>query len=105
MRISNALLAMAAAALIMGCAQNRAPANKALDGTKRRLKDVRDDAAGHAPDGLKGRRVAAQGCVRATTRRNTATLRARPSSKAVGSLKDAVVRQGAGAQGRRCSPD
>lgn len=55
MRISNALLAMAAATLLItGCAQNRAPANKALDGIEASLKDVRDDAAKYAPDGLKG---------------------------------------------------
>lgn len=55
MRISNALLAMAAATLLItGCAQNRAPANKALDGIEASLKDVRDDAAKYAPEGLKG---------------------------------------------------
>jgi hypothetical protein len=55
MRISNLLLALAAATLLAtGCAQNRAPANKALDNIEASLKDVRDDAAKYAPDGLKG---------------------------------------------------
>jgi hypothetical protein len=55
MRISNALLALAAATLLAtGCAQNRGPANKALDQIEASLKDVRDDAAKYAPDGLKG---------------------------------------------------
>jgi hypothetical protein len=55
MRISNALLAFAAATLLItGCSQNRAPANKALDNIEASLKDVRDDAAKYAPDGLKG---------------------------------------------------
>jgi hypothetical protein len=55
MRISNTLLAFAAATLLVtGCAQNRAPANKALDSIEASLKDVRDDAARYAPDGLKG---------------------------------------------------
>ena len=37
-----------------GCAQQKAPANKALDSIEASLKDVRDDAAKYAPDGLKG---------------------------------------------------
>jgi len=55
MRFSNVFLALAAATLIAtGCAQQKAPANKALDAIEASLKDVRDDAAKYAPDGLKG---------------------------------------------------
>lgn len=55
MRFSNVFLAFAAATLIAtGCAQQKAPANKALDAIEASLKDVRDDAAKYAPDGLKG---------------------------------------------------
>jgi outer membrane lipoprotein-sorting protein len=56
MQISKAFLGLAAAALLVtaGCAQQKAPANKALDAIEASLKDVRDDAAKYAPDGLKG---------------------------------------------------
>jgi hypothetical protein len=55
MRFSNVFLALAAATLIAtGCAQQKAPANKALDAIEASLKDVRDDAAKYAPEGLKG---------------------------------------------------
>jgi septation ring formation regulator EzrA len=56
MQISKTFLGLAAAALLVtaGCAQQKAPANKALDSIEASLKDVRDDAAKYAPDGLKG---------------------------------------------------
>ena len=55
MRLSNVFLALAATALFAtGCAQQKAPADKALDSIEASLKDVRDDAAKYAPDGLKG---------------------------------------------------
>jgi hypothetical protein len=56
MQFSKAFLGLAAAALLVtaGCAQQKAPANKALDSIEASLKDVRDDAAKYAPDGLKG---------------------------------------------------
>jgi hypothetical protein len=55
MRFSKVFLALAAATLIAtGCAQQKAPANKALESIEASLKDVRDDAAKYAPDGLKG---------------------------------------------------
>jgi hypothetical protein len=55
MRISNVLLAVAAAALLVtGCAKQREPATKALDQIEKSLAEVRDDAAKYAPDGLKG---------------------------------------------------
>jgi chromosome segregation ATPase len=55
MKISNMLVAAAAAVmLITGCAQQRGPANEALDKIEASLKDVKEDAAKYAPDGLKG---------------------------------------------------
>ena len=55
MRFSNVFLALAAATLLAtGCAQQKAPANKALDAIEASLNEVRDDAAKYAPDGLKG---------------------------------------------------
>jgi hypothetical protein len=55
MRISNLFVAVAAAAvLITGCAQQRGPANEALDKIEASLKEVKEDAAKYAPEGLKG---------------------------------------------------
>ena len=56
MQVSKVFLALAATSLLVmgGCAQQKAPANKALDAIEASLKDVRDDAAKYAPDGLKG---------------------------------------------------
>ena len=56
MQFSKTFLGLAAAALLVtaGCAQQKAPANKALESIEATLKDVRDDAAKYAPDGLKG---------------------------------------------------
>jgi hypothetical protein len=55
MRISTALLAVAAAALLAtGCAKNREPAKNAIDQIEKSLADVREDAQKYAPDGLKG---------------------------------------------------
>ena len=55
MRFSNVFLALAATTLIAtGCAQQKAPATKALAAIESSLAEVRDDAAKYAPDGLKG---------------------------------------------------
>ena len=55
MRITNIMLAIAATTLLAaGCAQQKAPATKALDQIETSLKDVKNDAAKYAPDGLKG---------------------------------------------------
>jgi hypothetical protein len=49
------MLAIAATTLLAaGCAQQKAPATKALDQIEASLKDVKNDAAKYAPDGLKG---------------------------------------------------
>src|SRR3954466_11563736 len=54
MRIPNIMLAVAATTLLAaGCAQQKAPATKALDQIESSLKDVKADAAKYAPDGLK----------------------------------------------------
>jgi hypothetical protein len=93
MRISNALLAMAAATLLItGCAQNRAPADKALDGIEASLKDVRDDAARYAPDGLKGVEAQLKRLRESYDAKEYENVLAGAPAleKAVGSLKDAV---------------
>ena len=55
MRISHALMALAATALLVtGCAKNREPAKNAIDNIEKSLADVRDDAKKYAPEGLKG---------------------------------------------------
>ena len=54
-RVANVFLALAATTLIAtGCAQQKAPATKALAATEASLAEVRDDAAKYAPEGLKG---------------------------------------------------
>jgi hypothetical protein len=54
MKFRYVLPALAAVAMLAsGCAQQRGPANKALDSVENSLKDIRDDAAKYAPDGLK----------------------------------------------------
>lgn len=93
MRISKALLAFAAATLLVtGCAQNRAPANKALDNIEASLKDVRDDAARYAPDGLKGVEAQFKRLKESyDAKEYDNVLAGTPSlEKAVASLKDAV---------------
>jgi hypothetical protein len=55
MKFTNLIVAAAAAVvLITGCAQQRGPANEALDKIEASLKDIKEDAAKYAPDGLKG---------------------------------------------------
>ena len=54
MKFRYVLPALAAVAMLAtGCAQQRAPANKALESVENSLKDIRDDAAKYAPEGLK----------------------------------------------------
>jgi HAMP domain-containing protein len=93
MKVSTLFVAAAAAAmLITGCAQQRGPANEALDKIEASLKEVKEDAAKYAPEGLKG--------VEAQYERLKASFEAKeydnvlagtPSlQKAVDSLKSAV---------------
>jgi len=95
MQISKTFLGLAAAALLVtaGCAQQKAPANKALESIEASLKDVRDDAAKYAPDGLKG--VEAQYARLKASYDNKEyenVLAGTPElDKAVDSLKDAVA--------------
>jgi len=94
MRFSNVFLALAAATLIAtGCAQQKAPANKALESIEASLKDVRDDAAKYAPEGLKG--VESQFArLKESVEKNEYdnVLAGTPElEKAVTSLKDAVA--------------
>ena len=54
MRFRYLLPALAAVAMLAsGCAQQRGPANKALESVEDSLKNIRDDAQKYAPEGLK----------------------------------------------------
>ncbi len=54
MRISSVFLALCASTLLIsGCAKNQTAAKKEVDQIEESIKDIRDDAARYAPDGLK----------------------------------------------------
>jgi HAMP domain-containing protein len=94
MKITHVLLAFAAATLLMtGCAKQRGPANEALDKIEASLKDVRDDAQKYAPDGLKGVESQFDSLKKSfEAKEYENVLAGTPQlSKAVDSLKDAVV--------------
>jgi hypothetical protein len=94
MRFSNVFLALAATALLAtGCAQQKAPANKALDAIEASLKDVRDDAAKYAPEGLKGVEAQFARLKESYDKKeyDNVLAGAPQLEKAVASLKDAVV--------------
>jgi hypothetical protein len=94
MQISKTFLGLAAAALLVtgGCAQQKAPANKALESIEASLKDVRDDAAKYAPDGLKGVESQLARLKESYDKKEYDNVLAGTPEldKAVGSLKDAV---------------
>ena len=93
MRIPNIMLAIAATALLAtGCAQQKAPATKALDQIEATLKDVKDDAAKYAPDGLKGVESQYQRLKESLDKKEYDNVLAGTPQlqKAVDSLKDAV---------------
>ena len=95
MQFSKTFLGLAAAALLVtaGCAQQKAPANKALESIEATLKDVRDDAAKYAPDGLKGVESQLARLKESYDKKEyDNVLAGTPElSKAVDSLKDAVA--------------
>jgi chromosome segregation ATPase len=94
MRFSNVFLALAATTLLAtGCAQQKAPANKALDAIEASLKDVRDDAAKYAPDGLKGVEAQFARLKESYDKKEYENVLAGTPelNKAVDSLKDAVA--------------
>jgi len=93
MRIPNIMLAIAAATLLAaGCAQQKAPATKALDQIEATLKDVKEDAAKYAPDGLKGVESQYQRLKESLDKKEYDNVLAGTPQlqKAVDSLKDAV---------------
>ena len=94
MHISKYVLALVAASVLAtGCAQQRAPAKKAVEAIETSLAEVKADAAKYAPDGLKG--------VESQLARLKSSLDAKEYDnvlagtpqleKAVASLKDAVA--------------
>jgi hypothetical protein len=82
----------AVAMLASGCAQQRAPANKALEAVESSLKDIRDDAARYAPDGLKSIEAQLKNLKQSYDDKNYDNVLAGTPSlqKAVDSLKNAV---------------
>jgi hypothetical protein len=94
MRFSNLFLALAATSLIAtGCAQQKAPATKALDAIESSLAEVRDDAAKYAPEGLKGVESQVARLKESLDKKEYENVLAGTPSldKAVASLKDAVA--------------
>ena len=93
MKISKLFLGLAAASLLVGgCAQQRGPANKALESIEASLKDVKDDAAKYAPDGLKGVESQLARLKESYDKKDYANVLAGTPQldKAVASLKEAV---------------
>jgi hypothetical protein len=94
MQISKLFLALSATALLVagGCAQQRGPANKALESIETSLKDVRADAAKYAPDGLKGVEAQLARLKESYDKKDYANVLAGTPQldKAVASLKEAV---------------
>jgi hypothetical protein len=94
MNTSKILVALAATALLAagGCAQQKSPANKALESIETSLKDVRADAAKYAPDGLKGVESQLARLKESYEKKDYANVLAGTPQldKAVASLKEAV---------------
>lgn len=93
MKISKLFLGLAAASLLVGgCAQQRGPANKALESIEASLKDVKADAAKYAPEGLKGVESQLARLKESYDKKDYANVLAGTPQldKAVASLKEAV---------------
>jgi hypothetical protein len=94
MRFSNLFLALAATTLIAtGCAQQKAPATKALAAIESSLAEVRGDAAKYAPEGLKGVDSQIARLKESLDKKEYDNVLAGTPAleKAVGSLRDAVA--------------
>jgi hypothetical protein len=88
------MLALAAGAMLMaGCAKQREPAHDALDKIEASLKDVKEDAAKYAPDGLKGVETQLANLKQSYEAKDYENVLAGAPQlqKAVGSLQDAVT--------------
>src|SRR6187549_4091054 len=93
-RLATIFLALAATSLIAtGCAQQKAPATKALAAIEASLAEVRDDAAKYAPEGLKGVDSQIARLKESLDRKEYDNVLAGTPQldKAVASLKDAVT--------------
>jgi predicted nucleic acid-binding Zn-ribbon protein len=93
MRMNHLVLAVAAAAMLAaGCARQKGPANDALEKIETSLAEVRDEAARHAPDGLKGVEAQLQRLKQSYEAKDYENVLAGTPQleKAVGSLKNAV---------------
>jgi hypothetical protein len=94
MRIAKMMLALAAGAMLMtGCAKQREPANDALEKIEASLKDIKEDAAKYAPDGLKGVETQLANLKQSFEAKDYENVLAGAPQlqKAVGSLQEAVI--------------
>ena len=94
MRIAKVMLALAAGAMLMtGCAKQREPANDALEKIEASLKDIKEDAAKYAPDGLKSVETQLANLKQSFEAKDYENVLAGTPQlqKAVGSLQEAVI--------------
>lgn len=94
MKFSKTLLALAAFTLVAaGCSMQKKPATEAVSSIEASLADIKEDAAKYAPDGLKGvESTLAQLKENLAKEDYKSVLAGAPElTKAVGSLKEAVV--------------
>lgn len=94
MRIAKVMLALAAGAMLMtGCAKQREPANDALEKVEASLKDIKEDAAKYAPDGLKSVETQLANLKQSFEAKDYENVLAGTPQlqKAVGSLQEAVI--------------
>jgi hypothetical protein len=94
MRIAKMMLALAAGAMLMtGCAKQREPAHDALEKIEASLKDIKEDAAKYAPDGLKGVETQLANLKQSFDSKDYENVLAGTPQlqKAVGSLQEAVI--------------
>jgi hypothetical protein len=88
------MLALAAGAMLMaGCAKQREPAHDALEKIEASLKDLKEDAAKYAPEGLKGVETQLANLKQSFEAKDYDNVLAGTPQlqKAVGSLHEAVV--------------
>jgi hypothetical protein len=94
MRVAKMMLALAAGAMLMtACAKQREPAHDALDKIEASLKDIKEDAAKYAPEGLKGVETQLANLKQSFDSKDYENVLAGTPQlqKAVGSLQEAVI--------------
>jgi len=94
MQFSKVILGLVAATVLAaGCAQQKAPADKALDAIEQSLAQIKDDAQKYAPDGLKSVEAQYDRLKETFEKKDYASVLAGTPQldKAVSSLKDAIA--------------